>query len=87
VFGDVSDPSSRVSRLIAETGAVPLTPECGTRPNVFYVTGEPAQEGTAPRAASESSQQRIDETRAMTAARPASAHGLALGSSARLGGA
>jgi phenylacetyl-CoA:acceptor oxidoreductase 27-kDa subunit len=40
VFGDVSDPGSRVSRLIAATGAVPLSPECGTRPSVYYATAE-----------------------------------------------
>jgi phenylacetyl-CoA:acceptor oxidoreductase subunit 1 len=86
VFGDVSDPSSRVSRLIAETGAVPLSPECGTRPNVYYVTGEPAPAGHAPRAAIDPTQQRIEEPQAVTASRPASAHGIALGSSV-LGGA
>jgi phenylacetyl-CoA:acceptor oxidoreductase 27-kDa subunit len=52
VFGDISDPASRVSRLIAETGAVPLTPECGTRPSVYYITGEPAVPATSPVTAS-----------------------------------
>jgi phenylacetyl-CoA:acceptor oxidoreductase subunit 1 len=40
VFGDVSDPASPVSRLIRDTGAVPLSPESGTRPNVYYATAE-----------------------------------------------
>jgi phenylacetyl-CoA:acceptor oxidoreductase subunit 1 len=38
VFGDLSDPASAVSRMIAERGAVPMMPECGTSPSVYYVT-------------------------------------------------
>jgi phenylacetyl-CoA:acceptor oxidoreductase subunit 1 len=36
VFGDLDDATSRLSRLIAEKGAIPLMPECGTTPSVYY---------------------------------------------------
>ena len=36
VFGDLDDSSSAVVRMIAEGRAVPLMPECGTTPSVYY---------------------------------------------------
>lgn len=37
IFGDISDPNSEVSRLIAENPVTVLRPEVGTHPNVFYI--------------------------------------------------
>jgi Fe-S-cluster-containing dehydrogenase component len=36
-FGDIDDPESEVSRIIAERGATQLKKEFGTRPQVYYV--------------------------------------------------
>jgi molybdopterin-containing oxidoreductase family iron-sulfur binding subunit len=37
LFGDLDDPTSRVARVARDGRAVPLLPECGTQPSVFYV--------------------------------------------------
>jgi phenylacetyl-CoA:acceptor oxidoreductase subunit 1 len=36
-FGDLDDGSSPVARAVREGGAQPLSPECGTRPSVYYL--------------------------------------------------
>jgi Fe-S-cluster-containing dehydrogenase component len=36
-FGDLNDPTSAVSRLLATRASKTLLPEAGTRPKVFFL--------------------------------------------------
>ena len=38
LFGDLNDPDSDVSRLLAERRSSVLKEELGTGPNVYYIT-------------------------------------------------
>ena len=37
IFGDLNDPNSEISRLIAKNAVTVLRPEMDTKPNVFYI--------------------------------------------------
>jgi tetrathionate reductase subunit B len=37
IFGDLNNPDSEISRLIAKNAVTVLRPEMGTQPNVFYI--------------------------------------------------
>lgn len=44
VFGDLNDPNSEISKLIASNPVTVLRPDKGTQPNVYYIAAEHADE-------------------------------------------
>jgi tetrathionate reductase subunit B len=44
IFGDLNDPDSEISRLIAANTVSALRPEIGTKPNVFYIAADHSDE-------------------------------------------
>jgi len=47
IFGDINDPGSAVSQLLAENAVTVLRREMGTRPNVYYISADHADETDA----------------------------------------
>ncbi len=44
IFGDLNDPDSEISRMIASNPVSVLRPEKGTKPNVYYIAADHADE-------------------------------------------
>ncbi len=40
IFGDLSDPDSQISRMVASNAVTVLRPEMGTKPNVYYIEAD-----------------------------------------------
>lgn len=49
IFGDLNDPESKISRMMATNPVTVLRPEMGTEPNVFYIAADHSDEREAER--------------------------------------
>lgn len=49
IFGDINDPDSEISRVLATNAVSVLRPEMGTKPNVFYIDADHTDERDAER--------------------------------------
>jgi tetrathionate reductase subunit B len=48
VFGDIDDPGSEISKMLAAHGVTVLKAELGTKPKVFYIAADEALAGRTP---------------------------------------
>lgn len=49
IFGDINDPESEVSKVLAKNSTTVLRPEMGTEPNVYYIDADHTDENTSSR--------------------------------------
>ena len=47
IFGDLNDPKSEISLVLADNNVTVLRPEMGTKPNVFYIDADHSDESDA----------------------------------------
>jgi tetrathionate reductase subunit B len=48
IFGDIDDPTSEISKMLATHGVTVLKAELGTKPKVFYIAADEALTGRTP---------------------------------------
>ena len=62
-FGDLGDPESKVSKLVAERGGVALMPELGYAPVNRYLPPRPRRAGCGEPAAASAGEETLDTSR------------------------